>query len=251
MSNDPLPPAHGAHAAAEEPAPTVVADPAWVSGLYWGGFPILGAGAGWLLLQGTDWLAAVPWGPLQGALRLLEAAPAALATTTAVLLGAGAGIALAVAAAADQFSVAVSPVRITLTRGGTTTGFARDQVHGVFRDGKQLVLLGPGSEELAREASDLPEAELRQAFQTHGYPWHAGGDPYCDRYRRWVPGVPGLPAGAEPLLRARQKALRKKDRAEATDLRAELSKLGVVVREEQTRQYWRTTGAASTENAEG
>ena len=51
---------------------------------------------------------------------------------------------------------------------------------------------------------------------------------------------PDLPPGADPLLRARAKVLGKRD--EAAELRAELARIGLVVRDERKRQYVRTLG---------
>nr|WP_258545163.1 hypothetical protein [Micromonospora provocatoris] len=63
--------------------------------------------------------------------------------------------------------------------------------------------------------------------------------PHRDAYRRWVEGLPGLPPGADALLRARQRALDGGHDGEARELHGELARLGVVVRDEGKRQYWR------------
>jgi cysteinyl-tRNA synthetase len=52
-----------------------------------------------------------------------------------------------------------------------------------------------------------------------------------------VPGVDGLPPGADALLTAREK-----NSDDADELRAELARLGVVVRDEKGKQYWRPAG---------
>jgi hypothetical protein len=64
---------------------------------------------------------------------------------------------------------------------------------------------------------------------------HAGGD-------RWVDDLPDLPASANALLRVRARALAKGDGDEAARLRADLARLGVVVRDDGRRQYWRRSG---------
>jgi hypothetical protein len=138
--------------------------------------------------------------------------------------------------------VTVADDRVTFTRGGVARAVKRPLVSAVFLDGKQLVLLGRATEELAREASDLEADRLRDAFVVHGFPWRAGGDPYRDEYQRWVDGVPGLPASANALLKARARALDKGDGDEVAQLRADLARLGVVVRDESKRQYWRRSG---------
>ncbi|QSB12708.1 hypothetical protein JQS43_13475 [Natronosporangium hydrolyticum] len=222
-----------------EPRRTVVADPSWVSLLFWVGFPVLGGALGAALRWLVPWLLSLPWTPLPGPLRLVENTPSPWGTVVAVALGVLAGLGLAYSAANDQLRVVVTDHQIAVTRAGATTEFARHRVQGVFRDGKQLVLLGTEAQELAREASDLPEPALRAAFVGHGYRWHADGDPYFDDFRRWVPGLPELPPGADALFTAREKALHDEDYSDARQLRDELDALGVVVRDDQTRQFWR------------
>ena len=48
------------------------------------------------------------------------------------------------------------------------------------------------------------------------------------------------------LLKARARALDKGDGDEAVQLRADLARLGVVVRDENKRQYWRRSGRLSS-----
>jgi hypothetical protein len=54
-----------------------------------------------------------------------------------------------------------------------------------------------------------------------------------------VPGLPELPATAQALLAARQKALQSGDDGDKREFRAELGRLGYVVRDDRKRQYWR------------
>lgn len=56
--------------------------------------------------------------------------------------------------------------------------------------------------------------------------------------------MPGLPDGADALLKARAAALTKGDKDDATELRAELARLGVVVRDEKKRQFFRLYAGA-------
>lgn len=220
---------------------TIVADPGWVAPLLWVGFPLLGGGAGWLLKWVVEWVASLSGGPFHPIFEFIASIAEPQATIGAVAVGLVAGLALAYAAAQDSLTVAVSDDRVNTTRGGSTQDIPRASVAGVFLDGKKLVLLGRAGEELAREGSDLDRDRLREAFQAHGFPWLAGGDPYRDEYRRWVPDMPDLPAAANALLKARARALDKGDGDDVKELRSELAKLGVVVRDEKKRQYWRQT----------
>jgi hypothetical protein len=79
---------------------------------------------------------------------------------------------------------------------------------------------------------------LDNAFIAHGYSWRADGDPYAAEFRLWIEQTPGLPEGANALFTARAKAIAARS-DDATALRAELLRLGIVVREEKHRQYWR------------
>lgn len=219
----------------------------------WTGFPLLGAGAGWLLKSLASWVASLPWAPLQGPFELADRLIASFgepqSTIGALAIGAVAGLVLAFNAEQESLTVVVSHDLVTMKRGESARRIERTSVSAVFLDGKQLVVLGHETEELAREASDLEAERLQAAFLAHGFPWLAGGDPYKDEYRLWVEDTPDLPAGADPLLKARARALGKGDKGkeDAAELRAELARVGIVVREEKKRQYWRRTGESRSD----
>ena len=227
---------------------TVMSERAWVRALMWAGFLLFGAGAGWLLKAVTGWVVSLPWAPLQGPFLLLDRLIASFgepqATIGVLAAGAVAGLAIAFIAEQESLAVVFSGDRITIKRGETLREIERASVGAVFLDGRQLVLLGRSGEELARENSDLDAGRLREAFLTHGFRWLADGDPYEDEYRLWVEHTPDLPPGADALLKARKKALDRGEegKEDAAELRSELARLGVVVREEKKRQYWRRVG---------
>jgi hypothetical protein len=221
---------------------TVVAEPRWWRVLVWIGIPLLGLPAGWLLESVASWVASLPWVPFQGPFKLVASVPEPHATIGALVVGGLAGLVLATLAALDRLTVTVADDQVAFTRGGVTRAVTRALVGAVFLDGKQLVLLGPATEELARETSDLQADRLEDAFVVHGFPWRADGDPYRDEYQRWVDDGAGLPAGANALLKARARALDKGDGDDAAELRTELARLGVVVRDQRKRQYWRRSG---------
>ncbi|AEW98394.1 YqeB family protein [Streptantibioticus cattleyicolor] len=215
---------------------TVLGAPGWGSVCVCVVFALVGAGTGRLLGPLAHWLVTLPWAPMQGPARLVAALPAPVLYA----VGAVAGLALGLVARHEQLVIRLTGDHVVLSRKGRQHGFARDAVATVFRDGKDLVLLGHDGGELARQACDIDANRVADAFAAHGYRW-AKSDPHGDRFRRWVPGTPGLPAGADALLKARQTALDKKGPTadEAGELRDELARLGVVVRDEKRRQYWR------------
>ncbi|TLS41282.1 hypothetical protein FE633_37340 [Streptomyces montanus] len=221
---------------AQADQPTVLAESAWFIVAVCVG---CGAVLGELVRLLAGWLVTLRWAPFKGPAKLLESIPEPGLTIGAVSAGALLGLLLAFIALHESLSVSVSDSRVVLTVRDTSREFARDEIRLAFPDGKQLVLLGRDSQELAREDCDLKVARLVAAFTEHGYTW-ADADPHRDEFRRWVPGTPGLPEGANALFKAREKALNKQDDAEdARELRGELAKLGVVVRDEKKRQYWR------------
>lgn len=217
---------------------TVVSYPIWAWILVWVGFPLVGAGVIWLLKAFAGWVANLKWAPLQGPFRLIDSIPEPQATIGALALGAVAGLILALLTAQDSLTVTVGRQDAHIRRGGSQgSTYPRDEVTGVFVDAKHLVMLG-GPVELAREKSDLEDRELRRAFEGHGWPW-LEADPHRAEFRRWVEDDPDLPPAGNAILRARATAVRKDNTADMVEFRQELAKLGVVVRDERKKQYWR------------
>jgi hypothetical protein len=218
---------------------TVVADPAWVLALVWIGFPPLGAVAGWLLNLVVVLVALLPSGPFHAAFELAASIPEPQGTIGGLVLGGLAGTAIAYQTVKERITVTVTDDRVNLALRGSVRDFPRASVSAVFLDGKRLVLLGAATEELAREPCELNAVRLGDAFRTHGFAWQGDGDPYREEYRQWAEDTPDLPVSVNALLKARARALAKGERDDAAELRAELAKVGIVVRDEKTRQSWR------------
>ena len=225
---------------------TTVSDPPWEQALVWLGFPPLGAALGWLLDLLVGWVASLPGGPFHGAFELADRLPEPHAAIGSIILGALAGLGVAHQAAKERLTVTVSGDRVVLARRGAVREVAAGVVSAVFRDGRRLVLLGPDTEELAGERCELNPERLREAFVRHGLPWRDGGDPYAGEYRLWAEATPDLPASVNALLKTRVRALAKGEREDAAELRAELAKMGIVVRDEKKRQSWRRAGPTAS-----
>ncbi|GGM21628.1 hypothetical protein GCM10011608_02830 [Micromonospora sonchi] len=223
--------------------PSVVSGGAGELLALWAGIPVVGGLAGGLLAAGAGWVAGLPWAPVQGLFRWVNGLPDTYALGGGVALGLVAGLVIGAIGTAERVRVTVDGTRVRLRRGSTERETGRSETRVVFVDGKDLVLLDADDGELARQTSDLPADQLARAFREHGWPW-AEADPHREAYRRWVPGLPGLPDGADALLRARQEALEAGRGDEARELRTELGRYGVVVRDEGKRQYWRLTRSA-------
>lgn len=199
----------------------------------WAGLPVAGAVVVWLLKLLANWAVTLRWTPFRGPLELVDSIPEPWATVGALGVGLVGGLVLALVAHGERLDVTVSPDHVRLVGDEYEETFARDDVSAVFVDRNQLVLLGSDTGELVRRPSELDVAALRAAFTRHDYPWR-DGDPHADEYRRWVPGIEGLPPGADALLTARAK-----NPDDAEELRGELARLGVIVRDEKRKQYWR------------
>ncbi|MEV5210142.1 hypothetical protein AB0K35_21980 [Micromonospora sp. NPDC053740] len=209
----------------------------------WGGFPLLGAGAGWLLAAATGWLARLPWVPFSDLIEWLDRLPEPQATAATIGVGVLAGLVIAGIGTAERLIVTVDGAQVQLRRSDENRTIARVDTRVVFLANKHLVLLDADGAELVRESTDLPAAQLAAAFREHGWGW-ADDDPHRSAYRLWVPDLPGLPAGADALLRARDRAIERDRRDDTRELRRELGQIGVVLRDEGKRQYWRLTTRA-------
>lgn len=216
---------------------TTVATPGWARLAVWTLVPAAGIGLGWVVHELPGWILRMPFVPMLGVLRAVDRIPEPWAMIGALLLGAAAGLVLAALIDQESLTVRISGTEVTLTRPGTTRTVPRGAVAVAYREGDQLVLLGPTGRELAREPSHLGTPRLAAAF---GPVW-AERDPYAGSYRRWVPDLPEVPAEAAALFAARQRALDSGDGDDARELRDELARLGFVTRDEKKRQHFRRT----------
>ncbi|HWM05303.1 MAG TPA: hypothetical protein VNP92_23435 [Actinophytocola sp.] len=217
---------------------TVVADSTATRVVTWLSLPVGCAALAWLLKLAIGWLVTLPWVPYRGLLELIDSIPEPWGTVGSLTVGLVAGLVLGGIGAHESLTVSVADERVTLESFGRVATHEHADVATVFLDRKQLVLLGADTAELDRRPCELDRERVAAAFRAHGYPW-ADADPHADAYRRWVPDTPDLPTGANALLTARQKALGKTDSTNARELRSELARIGVVVRDDKRKQYWR------------
>jgi hypothetical protein len=202
------------------------------------GFAGLGLVMGWFLPTLVHWALDLPWVPFHGPLRLLESIPEPGLQFGGAGVGLLAGGWFGVMVIVETLMITVTDHDVALRIKGKTQTLTRAQIGSAFLDGKLLVLLDPAGRELARDKPEESAAKVEKVFRAHGYPWMAA-DPHLSEYRLWVPDTPGLPEGANALLTARSRALDKKQADDVAELRREVTKLGVMVRDDGTRQYWR------------
>jgi len=201
-------------------------------------FAVVPAVLGWFLPDLVGWALGLPLIPFRAVLRLLDETPEPWLSVGGSGLGLLIGGWVGVLAVVESLAITLTDDQIRLKINGTTRTFDRAQIAAAFLDAQQLVLLGPDTRELAREKPEVSGEAVAAGFRAHGYPWREA-DPYRDAFRLWVPELPGLPAGANALLSARARARAKKQKDDAQELRREAAALGVVVRDEGNRQYWR------------
>lgn len=220
-------------------APTKVGPSPVFHGVVWVGLPLLGALAGGLLAWGLDWALGLPWVPMQGPLELVDEVTGDWTLWVLLALGVLLGLALAASAEHDVARITVDATEVRAVQEGEEQRVAAGDVDAVFVDEGLLVLQdAAGRRRALVRLEDLAEEQVREAFVGHGYAW-SESDPYADEFSRWVPDAPALPTGANAVLVARQKALEANQGKDGEELRLELEKLGVVVRDRGDRQYWR------------
>lgn len=200
--------------------------------------PAVGGAVGFFLPRWAPWAASQKWIPFQGVFEFV----ASWSHWWVQYLTTGIGVALGAVFVAfafhDSLRVVVSASGLRLTEEGRTTSVARADASTVFVDGKELVVLDAASRQVVRAPIEEKEPAVERAFVEHGYSF-VEGDPYESLYQRWIPGSPTLPADVDAVMRAREMALQKKSREDASELREALDRLGIVVRERKSTQYWR------------
>lgn len=200
---------------------------------------IIGFAIGYFIPQFAKWTLSLPWIPFEGPLRLVSSFQGSPAAFITALLGVSAGIWFAHSVIAMLLSVKITNDTVELIKGKKVQTIRSGDIALVFMDYKRLVLLGTAGYELVREEIDEKPVNVEKAFRQHHYEWAADGDPFKDQFRRWIPDAPDLSQGAHALLKARHKALEDEEKDDIEEFRLELAQLGIVVRHEDTRQYWR------------
>lgn len=224
--------------------PSVVCHSVWIHVLLWTALPVLGGVVGFVASKLPGWIARLAWFPNQDKITELSDVIGTKTTVAAIVVGIVVGAVLALLASAEFVTITVADDHVAIARSDKDPiELAERDIAGAFTDDGNLVVLGKDGSELAREPSDLDRSRTESAFRAHGYVWHEQ-DPHAAEFTRWVDGATSLSDDAHALLRARKEALA--DGSDDDDLRLlgrELTHLGVVVKDDHRRQYWRTARA--------
>lgn len=145
------------------------ADRAWTFALLGGGGALLLALLPWLL----DLLSGFPFVPFGDVARWVAGLDAPWAWAVRAAAGALVGVALAVLTVLDEHRVVVRDEELVHVHRSDRRTVPREQVVGVHRHGKRLVVDGTQGRRLLDERLEAPRAEVREAFLAHAYPWES------------------------------------------------------------------------------
>lgn len=200
--------------------------------------PLLGALVGWFLPTLAGWAAKIPFIPFGGPLEWISEADNNWIPFIGLIIGLIAGIFFTMYAFYESLKITIANQELKLNILGKNETLTKNQISAAFAEGKQLVLLGKEGMELFRGEIEEKKDIMEEAFKQHGYPWKAE-DPFKTDYQRWVVNHPDVPSHVNTLLSARERALKNDQKAEAEALRKDLAQLGVIIRDEEKRQYIR------------
>ncbi|SKC46503.1 YqeB family protein [Krasilnikoviella flava] len=234
--------------------PSEVRQPRRVPVLLLLGAVALGVGLGWALPPLARWLRGMlEQSPLPslGPVELLAGLPLAWSVPILGGLGVVGGVLVALSSIGESLRLTVADDHLEHRTDDVEGWVERADVADVLRDGRYLVLLGATGAPRARlDADTLRQAEIRAAFEAHGWPWR-DVDPHEGAYERWMDGRPGFSAAEHLLLRRR--LAERKDAAAVTEVDVALAghRLAARVRDDrlQVRRLGAGAPAAPTDRA--
>jgi len=206
--------------------------------LYWIIPPVLGAVLGWFLPVIADWVLTIPIVPFKGPLEFITSLNNFWVSIIAAVIGIVAGLFFSQYIFTEILQVFISDQNVKLLFKEKEEVIEKKDISAVYLENKDLVVLDHKGTELYREQLESKRALAESAFKHHGYKW-ADEDPFKNEYQRWVADHPDFPSHINTLLLARERALLDNKHEEAKILRKDLAKLGVVIQDEDKRQYVR------------
>ncbi|NEW07635.1 DUF308 domain-containing protein [Paenibacillus sp. SYP-B3998] len=208
--------------------------------LIWVLLLISGFVLGWFLPNIANWAVRLVWVPFKGPLELIASFKGSWLRYLTTSIGVLAGLYIIYIVFKESLTISISDKDVQLSINDIEETYAKEELTVCFLENKQLVLLGTWGQELFREKVESSSTRISDAFKRYGFPW-SKEDPFKDQYRLWVSASPDLELGVNALLQARKIAIEKKEISDVKEIKRELSKLGIAVRDEANLQYWRTT----------
>jgi uncharacterized membrane protein YgaE (UPF0421/DUF939 family) len=200
--------------------------------------PIFGALLGWFIPGIADWAIKIPFIPLEGMLEWIAALESQWVSVIAAIIGVLAGIFFVFYAFSETLKITITDEEVKLNIKDKVNNLRKKDISAIYTEGKDLVFLNIAGNELFRGQPESKKELISEAFRQYRYPWKKM-DPFKNQYQRWVDDHPDFPPHVNALLSAREQALKKEETEEAKVLRKDLTDHGVVIRDEDKRQYIR------------
>lgn len=199
---------------------------------------VFGAALGCFFPAIANWALTIPFVPFKGPIELIVSFNHLWVSVIAAVIGIIAGLFFSHYVFNEILEVYISEQNVRLRFKEKEESFEKKDIYAVYIENKHLIILGIDQNELYREQIDSKKAHVAEAFKNHGYHW-TEEDPFKDQYQRWVEDHPDFPSHVNALLLARERAIQNNNHDEAKILRKDLAKLGVVIQDEEKRQYVR------------
>lgn len=200
--------------------------------------PIIGALIGWFIPTVSGWATKLPFIPFGQVLEWISLQEGILVSVIGLIGGIIVGFIFTQYAFSEALMISITDDEVTLEIHEKVTTLDKSQLSAVFLDKKDLVFLGLKGEEIFRGEHETKPALIAEGFLDHGFPWEEV-DPYANDYARWVPEYPSLTTHENVLLSARERELKDNNKEEVISLRTDLAKLGIVIHDENKKQYIR------------
>lgn len=207
----------------------------------------VGITLGYFAISIVEWIINIDFLPFQDELqfihKIIEKLNDLFASQTALLLALIGGIVGLIAAMMiNKRLLVISVTRdyIEFKKGANMSQILASDINGIFvEDIDKLVVLGAKGTELFRNTIFTDDDFLKTTLLDYGYPWF-DQDPYLSEYQEWKLSDTNLPSYIHTLLKVRSNALERGDNKEADMIREELKHLGIILRDKDEKQYWRS-----------
>lgn len=207
---------------------------------------ILGGVIGWYLPVIASWLMKLPFIPYSQFFEWIATLNNPWVSIITLCAGIIAGIIFIIYIFSENLQIVVNDLKIKTRLNDHENEFPKADIGAIYMDKKQLVFLGNDGQEIFR--GDKPEGKpalIQQSFLQFGYPWKEE-DPFEKDYFLWVTDHPDFNSHTNAMLSARENAIEEKKDKKIIDLQKELTKLGVVIKDRDGKQYVRKVKSRET-----